>query len=385
VRKPQPLPFADQLDARVKSLVRRYTQGRDGVGKDVLSPAQVGEVAWGVGTLWDGFTGKRELISADYLAKPELLHAYMLYYLPRSYVQARLAFRHLVGKKIHRMLDLGSGPGPLLMAGIDAFGLQPGSDRLWAVDHDARAMKLAAELTGAQTAVSKLPQLPPGLTGKTFDLVSLGLVVNELWKGSPDAVAKRAAWLQTQVLPLVAEGGHLVIVEPALKETGREALQLRDLLVKGGLEVVAPCTRQGACPALEKERDWCHAGVRYDPPAAAKAIGKSVGIDPSDLRFFYLVLRRPTAPVAATDALRVVSEPLVEKGRTKIWVCGEGGRVLLDRQDKHRAEANAVFDALSRDDLVRVTGTEVKAESLRLLEGSTVAKLQGATTPDRLP
>jgi ribosomal protein RSM22 (predicted rRNA methylase) len=384
MRKSLKLPFAPDLEALMRRLIGRYTGGRD-----VLSDAEVGEVAWGVSSLWEGFTGERQLAGESYLARPELLHAYSLYYLPRSYVQARLAFRHLEANAsaIRRVLDLGSGPGPLLLAAQDAFGLARNeSSELFAVDHDPKALQLARELTGARTrtAQSELPQLPATLKGQQFDLVSLGLVVNELFKGRPDAVERRASWLREQVWPLVAPGGHLVLIEPALKETGREALQLRDRLVASNLEVVAPCSRQGACPALLKERDWCHAGVRFEPPSALRAIGRSVGIDPSDLRFSYFIFREqrknaqamPISPLA--ERLRVVSELLEEKGRKKLWVCGERGRVLLDRQDKHRSDSNSVMDELVRDDLIEVSGAEEKPESLRVNEQTQVRRVQSA-------
>jgi len=367
------LPFAPQLEQLCGRLAARYTGGRT-----TLKPEEVGELAWGVSTLWEGFTGKRELAGASYLADPALLHAYALYYLPRSYVQARLVLRHLEGKKVTRVLDLGSGPGPLLLAAKDAFGLQ--GKALTAVDHDVHALKLAAELCGARTFTAKLPQLPGALANEKFELVTLGLVVNELFKGEKDAVARRATWLREQIWPRVAEGGNLVIVEPALRETGREALQLRDALVEAGLRVTAPCTRQGRCPALEKERDWCHAGLRFQPPKSVEAIGRAVGIDPTDLRFTYFIFEKSPA-VAPSVALRVVSERMEEKGRMKLWVCGEAGRVLLDRQDKHRTESNAVFDDLQRDDLVTVEGAEERPGNLRVLEATRVTRVQRAATP----
>lgn len=369
MRKPLPLPFAPALDALVARLVSRYTGGRP-----ALKAEEVGEVAWGVSTLWEGFTGKRELAGEGYLAQPELLHAYMLYYLPRSYVQARLAFRHLEGRPVKRVLDLGSGPGPLLLAAQDAFHI-PNGHALTAVDHDPRALNLAAELTGARTFTAKLPQLPPAIAKEKFDLVSLGLVVNELFKGQPDAVQKRAKWLHEQVWPLVAEGGAMVLVEPALRETGREALQLRDALVASGMRVAAPCTHQGPCPALLKDRDWCHAGLRFQPPKTVEQIGKAVGIDPSDVRFAYFIFDRAPAQVLPGEPLRVVSERMEEKGRSKVWVCGTRGRVLLDRQDKHQAEPNAVFDELQRDDLVTVEGAEEKPGSLRVTETTKVTRI----------
>lgn len=370
MRATQQLPFQADVEALVTRLVTRHTGGRP-----KLDPGEIGELAWGVSTLWEGFTGERGLAGVDYLANPTLLAAYSLYYLPRSYVQARLALRHLISARVDSVLDVGSGPGPLLLACRDQF---PQARRLVALDHDDRALQVAKGLTGATTHRAKLPNLG-GLAGDArFDLVTAGLVVNELFQGDPAAVAKRAAFVIESLWPKVEPGGHLVIIEPALKETGRAALELRNLLVAAGLPLIAPCTHALACPALTKERDWCHAGLRYEPPQAVRSIGKAVGIDPSDVRFVYFVFRKGEA-VTPNGDWRVVSERLVEKGKQKAWICGAPGRLLLERQDKHATEANAAFDVVQRDDLIRIADAESRPEVLRLNAASTVERLQTAS------
>ncbi len=371
------LPFAADLDTLLRERIQHYTRGRP-----TLGPEDIGEVAWGVSTLWEGFTGKRELAGVDYLARPELLHAYLLYYVPRSYVQARLVLRHLDPERIQRVLDLGSGPGPVLRAAVDGLAKAGRTLDLTAVDHDARALELAKQVVGRplRGLVGKLPTLPKPLTDEKFDLITMGLVLNELFPGDPEAARRRADWLLAEVWPRVSPGGYLAIIEPALKETGRSALEVRDRMVAAGLRVVAPCVRQGPCPALVKERDWCHAGIRFQAPAQLQSIGRGVGIDATDLRFTYLVFRREAAPapIAAGESLRVVSDPLAEKGRLKFWVCGERGRVLLDRQDKHRSAANEVLAELARAELISVEGAEERTDGLRVGEATQLRRQQGA-------
>ena len=372
------LPFASDLETLLRERIRDFTGGRD-----TLAAEEIGEVAWGVSTLWEGFTGKRELAGVDYLARPELLHAYLLYYVPRSYVQARLVLRHVDPARVTRVVDLGSGPAPVLRAAVDALSQPNRTIELSAVDHDARALEVAKRVVGRplRAWLSKLPALPGPVQEERFDLVTLGLVLNELFAGGGlDAVEKRADWLRTQVWPLINPGGYLAIIEPALKETGREALHLRDRLTSSGLRIVAPCVRQGPCPALVLERDWCHAGIRFQAPAVLQSIGRGVGIDATDLRFTYLLFQKDDAPMGhpGDEPFRVVSDPMVEKGRLKLWICGERGRVLLDRQDKHRRPGNEVFDSLGRDDLIVVKGAEEKAQSLRVGEETEVRRLQRA-------
>ena len=98
----------------------------------------------------------------------------------------------------------------------------------------------------------------------------------------------------------------MLLVEPALRETSRELLAVRDqLLALSDLEIVAPCFWTGACPALARERDWCH--------DAAEVAG-SPRVD-----FSYLVLRDRVAPDPGQPRYRVVSDPLPEKGRLKLY------------------------------------------------------------------
>ena len=80
--------------------------------------------------------------------------------------------------------------------------------------------------------------------------------------------------------------GRVILVEPALRETSRELLAVRDqLLALSELRVVAPCFWTGACPALARERDWCHDAApvpsaparRLQLPGAARPLAAAAG------------------------------------------------------------------------------------------------------------
>ena len=90
----------------------------------------------GVLHLSKGLTRERALAGAPYLDDPKLLGAYLLFYFPLSYLQGRGVFSEL-GRRPGALLDLGSGPGPLAFAGLDA-----GAREVLAADRSPRALSL---------------------------------------------------------------------------------------------------------------------------------------------------------------------------------------------------------------------------------------------------
>jgi ribosomal protein RSM22 (predicted rRNA methylase) len=125
--------------------------------------------------------------------------------------------------------------------------------------------------------------------------------------------------------------------------------------VAKGFHVFAPCLRESNCPALTDPRDWCHEDVPWDPPELIKEIDKLVGLRKDSLKFSYAVLRKDSRSLAdlfGRDAFRVVSEPLVTKGKREFYLCGAQGRKLATRLDKDRTAANQYFEVLRRGAIV---------------------------------
>jgi hypothetical protein len=195
--------------------------------------------------------------------------------------------------------------------------------------------------------------------------------VNELF--GPDL--ERRAGLIEDAAAALAPGGSVVVVEPALRETSRALLAVRDRLVERGLTVRAPCLFRGPCPALSRESDWCHAERPIDPPPLVAAIGRAAGLRKEAVKMSYLVLAppgEPWAPAPAGRVFRIVSEPLPSKGRLRYMACGPEGRKGLALQEKHVDAANRAFDGLLRGDVVAVEGAEPSGEGLKLGPGSSV-------------
>lgn len=368
----------------VPSLIAAWRKARKTKGpEDHLTPAEVKEVGAAVKRLSMGLTRDRELAGARYMDDPKLLGAYLLFYWPVSYAQGRHALKELT-RKPRTALDLGSGPAPLALAAVDH-----GAAEVTAADRSQPALEMARAIAGqggeplrvrTWDGLREGGEPPEG----EYDLITLGHVVNELWAGDPIAPMRRADLLE-RLLTKVKPKGSLLVVEPALRETTRGLLQVRDLLVARGYAIRSPCLYQGACPALVKESDWCHAERPWMPPPMVQEIAKAAGLHKEALKMSYLLV----APKGEAwpelqpgkRLFRIVSEPLQGKGRLRYMGCGPEGRVGLAMQEKHLEKANKAFAHLHRGDVIAVTGTEEKGDGLALAEGSRVELVAPAGKP----
>jgi SAM-dependent methyltransferase len=395
---------SDDLARWIPRLLAVWREARAGAGRrargrppeDALLPDELREVAAAVSRLSRGLTRERELAGARYMDEDRLLGAYLLFYWPVSYLQARGTISELPLRP-RAVLDLGSGPGPVAFAALDGGGAEA-----IAADRSARALAAARALAreaglGLGTREwnparrAPLAELAPG---RKFELVTMGHVLNELFAG-PEADARRAALLE-EALGLVAPGGSLLVLEPALRDTSRALLRVRDLVVAKGIAVRAPCLFRGPCPALLRETDWCHAERPYEPPALVAQIAKAAGLRREAVKMSYLVLAPPGEAWAAPPpgrVFRVVSEPLPSKGRLRYMGCGPEGRMGLALQEKHVRDGNRRFERLLRGDVVEIGGGEPRGDGLALGEASTVRVLAeagravpaGSATPPPAP
>jgi SAM-dependent methyltransferase len=314
---------------------------------DQLSKGEIRRAAAAVLALHQGLVGEREL------ARPETYHgeslgAYLLWWWPQTYVKTQAALRMAPMPRRPRILDVGSGPGPAAAAALDLLG---GS----AVAFDASDEALQeARFFGVQETSRTLPE-------ENFDLCLAANVLSEL--PAPLDLERR--------LP-----GIVVLIEPALRETGRGLLRLRDqLLAAGTFQALAPCLTQKPCPALASAKDWCTADVRWTPPRYFSQLAEATGLRADEmLSFAPLVLAR-TAPQPERDVWRVVGVPQPEKGKKRVWVCSDQGREPVGRLDKQAGAGNADFDQLRRGDLVRLGGLERRGDGLRITPGAKVERI----------
>jgi len=319
-------------------------------------------------------------------SSPAALAARLLFSFPRDVAKGAGAVRELVasgalaGDRPLRVLDIGAGLGAMTWGAARALAAAGGSAAAIdaaLVDDDPQALGLAMEIARARgdaagisvraravvAPVDRAAATSPG----EHDLVLVGQVLSELDRDRPDGerVARHADLLAHLLDRAVAEHGALVVVEPALRERTRHLHRLRDeLAVSGRAHVFAPCLHAAGCPALSAPGDWCHEDLPVDLPPWLVPVARAAGLRWQGLTFSYLVLTRDGRTLASMSPpgagrVRVVSDRLVTKGKSEVFLCGEHaagvGRVRATRLDRHAGDENRLWDEVIRGDLMRVS------------------------------
>jgi ribosomal protein RSM22 (predicted rRNA methylase) len=358
-----------------------------------FSQEELRSLAANVSKLSALLTKDRESLPVAYLRDPGLRSAYVRYYLPTNMKKVHLALtdlslhaERLLTKDRLRVLDLGAGPGTALLGLLAFFAQRPQRPALAcvAVDRVAENLRVAEELFASYRAGKTLDatltvvradlEAAGQLAEGPFDLILVSNVLNELYPFDEDRVAKRIALMRMLLTRLLADNGSCIIIEPALRGIARELHDVRDGLLEQGFLVYSPCLSGTRCPARENPRDWCHEDIPWDPPVLVKEVDRLTGLRKDSLKFSYLVLRkdgRSLADLFGRDSFRVVSEPLVTKGKMEFYICGAKGRKLVTRLDKDRSAANQFFEVLKRGAIV---GFE------RLIDEGKRYKIEPATT-----
>ena len=295
-----------------------------------------------------GLVGDRTLVGSSYLSRPDLRQEYQSEIAPRT----EAALRRILGQvqlepqRPRRVLDLGAGTGAVARALRGCFGEDV---ELVAVDRVAGPGILVADvLRGVR---------PAGVRG-CFDLIVAAHLLNEL--GRSLNLDGRAQLVAGWCRELLEPDGTCIVIEPALRDTSRALLGVRDRLLVAGLHLLAPCLCQTACPALQRDRDWCH-------DSAEVLIAGRSRVD-----FSYLILRQSGTKEVDRNRYRVVSDPLKDKGRLRFFVCGVAGRFVLMRLDRDRSAANQALDRMCRGDIVVLPNVLVQDDGIRIAVESTV-------------
>lgn len=339
-------------------------------------------------------TRDREDLPAAYLKDAGLREAYLSYFLPpnlrKIHVPVGELARHpegLLEKDRLRVLDLGSGPGTALLGVLEFFAEQEHRPHLEfvALDLVAENLKITEDLFASaqsgkalpaslKTIRSSIESAGQHVTG-TFDLIIFSNVLNELFIREGRKIEKQCVVLEDIMTRLLADDGSLIVIEPALRETSRGMLEVRDRLLAEGYRLYAPCFFQGNCPALANPRDWCHEDIPWDPPAVIRELDRLTGLRKDSLKFSWLVFRkdrRSAAGFYGDDAFRVVSEPLVSKGKREFYLCGATGRRLVTRLDKDETPDNETFGSMMRGDVVRFEGLLDEGKRYKVGKGTRV-------------
>jgi hypothetical protein len=217
------------------------------------------------------------------------------------------------------LLDWGCGSGVAGRRVVSRFGGEAFA-ALLAWDHSALATSFTIERSRAEFPALAASAATPAFLGGTepIGLLVVSHVLNEL---PPSSVLELEA--------LIARSQSVIWVEPGNRETSRRLGKLRDAW-SASFEVVAPCTRQGACPILQpgNERHWCHHFA--SPPSAIFAdsnwvkFGKRAGVDLRSLPYSFVALDRSKIDHEA-GLSRIIGRPEHFKPYVRMLNCDASG------------------------------------------------------------
>ncbi len=387
--------------------------GPAGLVQSLRSPSGLKELARGVARLSEIYTRRRESLSGVLLRNPLLRAAYLVYFLPANLSKMKWILREIwahpcraemLGPEV-RVLDLGCGSGTHLLGFLDFWAERPdawhtircmGVDAIAhnLADCEALFAPYASRVHGLgrsghwelQTRTGDLTRWQSLQMDGQFDFVVIGNVLNELYPGER-CVERRLNLVSSVAARWLSPQGFLVLVEPALKETSRDLLFLRDrLLDSTDFTVFSPCVHNGHCPAVsdQNQRDWCHEDHPWAPPPLVRQIDAIVGNQKGSLKYSYVVFSRRGISVRDSrippirgspgresqrfslgggfEVWRVVSDCLKEKGKTSFFLCGARGRMKATRLKKHRSGVNEEFKALERGQVAATAALAIPNE-----------------------
>lgn len=360
----------------------------------------------GVRELNQYFTEERGSLAKNYFNQKALRSGYIFYFLPVNALKAGVLLDALPPETLRSdgpvtILDVGSGPGTGMLGTFFYLentlirGQARGSIHLrWVlVDLNRHALNDAQTLhdlvlqdlrrcypqweirSEVKTIVgdvftSRLPRLLHAHDARGARLI-LGLnLLGELGRD------RRLALVQ-DMMDFLDARGRVLLMEPALRRTTRDLMELHDRVLEEGFgRVHAPCLHQSACPMLRaNERDWCHTYIPWQRPPWIEKIDRLVAIRKDYLKCSYLLLGREEPAGVSQDIWRVVSGPLNSKGKSERLLCGKDGlpgllRVM--RLDKDASPANRDFDDLERGDVIELRKTS------RVTRETPLKKIHGA-------
>lgn len=236
------------------------------------------------------------------------------------------------------VVDFGCGTGVASREWLSSPLGSPGSVLLW--DRDPMARRFAREAVEVEHPGSRAVELSsPAHEG---DVAGRALLISHVLDELDGADL-------TRLLEVARAAEAVVWVEPGSRLTSRRLSEARDELLDT-FHVAAPCTHSARCGALrgDAQRTWCHlfavAPQEVYTEGRWAELGRELGIDLRSLPYSFVALQR--APVAGTDAARVLGRPRLQRGRALVDTCEADGLredLVLQRLDK------ALFKALERE------------------------------------
>ncbi|MHC1695023.1 MAG: small ribosomal subunit Rsm22 family protein [Eubacteriales bacterium] len=153
------------------------------------------------------------------------------------------------------------------------------------------------------------------------DLVVASYVLNEMTREDRAAVSQKL-WDAVEML--------LLIVEPGTPAGYSNLLEVRELLLARGAELIAPCPHSGTCSMTDK--DWCHFSSRVARSRLHRQV-KGGEAPYEDEKYSYLAFSRIKR--TGDTRARILRHPQIMSGYMTLEVCSAEGlkQIKLSKKD----------------------------------------------------
>ena len=154
----------------------------------------------------------------------------------------------------------------------------------------------------------------------TFDFIAVSYMINELPRDQIKSVVEKL-WNATEKV--------LLIIEPGTPKGYANIKTIRNLLIKNGAKVIAPCPHEEECPL--PENDWCQFSCRVQRSKIHKAL-KDGNAPYEDEKYSYIAFSKQEC--LNTDN-RILRHPIINKGYSEYKVCSKDGinNIKLSKKD----------------------------------------------------
>ena len=238
--------------------------------------------------------------------------SYLAARLPATYNVIATVLQKIDDDTVQSQLDIGSGPGTAVWAGVDRW---PMLQHVTAIERNNHMLVLARQIqryltptldiSWQQHDTNLVMNLP------NADIVTMNYSLGELNQAKITVLLNRVFSVAQK---------YLIIVEPGTVHGFNVINHARNLLLDQGGYIMAPCTHHQACP-LDKN-DWCHFSQRVDRTLLHRQ-AKQAELSYEDEKYSYLIVSKQ--PLNSQLASRIIKKPLQRTGHVRLDLCNQEG------------------------------------------------------------
>ncbi|MCS7213577.1 MAG: small ribosomal subunit Rsm22 family protein [Candidatus Calescibacterium sp.] len=201
------------------------------------------------------------------------------------------------------------------------------------------------------------------------DLAISSFSVYEIFGDSKDEIK---VWCH-RILKSLKEDGIFILIEPASKlRNSKIIMEIRDEFKE---YIISPCTHNKKCPLLNKD-DWCHFGLRWNPPLYLTRAMNMIRLRVPDINFSYIILSKNKVEKDERFA-RIVSHRLEEKGKISFWTCEKGEKLKYHILKKNISEKNKDVEQIQMGDMVLIQDSTEKGKNEHEISSDSVLEIKG--------